>query len=165
MNIDFKAGRDWGREEEGAVTADFTALAAAVLLLGLGAAYAIFSKGVSPLTKSVSMALGSADLSVEALATAGSDAPAQDSAPEQSGAPAEESPASGETPSAGDSASAAEQPSATEDAPSVQPESPTSGDTADGSDSVRSGTGASYKKKSPNGKGIGLQSAPGINDR
>lgn len=51
------------RDESGAVTIDWVALTAGILLLGIAVVYGIFSGGVDPLVGQINSALSSAALS------------------------------------------------------------------------------------------------------
>lgn len=48
------------RDESGAVTIDWVALTAGILLLGIAVVYAIFNQGVSPLVNSINSNLSTA---------------------------------------------------------------------------------------------------------
>ena len=47
MRMSFKAFRRFGADESGAVTVDWVALTAAVVVIGIGLAYAIFGDGTT----------------------------------------------------------------------------------------------------------------------
>jgi len=57
MNFIVKKLRGLVRDESGAVTVDWVALTAGILLLGIAVVYAIFSEGVAPLTNAIEAAL------------------------------------------------------------------------------------------------------------
>ncbi len=59
MNFIVKKLRGLVRDESGAVTVDWVALTAGILLLGIAVVYAIFSNGVAPLTQAISSTLSS----------------------------------------------------------------------------------------------------------
>ena len=52
------------RDETGAVTIDWVALTAGILLLGITLVYSIFNNGVGPLAKSINASLSSAGANV-----------------------------------------------------------------------------------------------------
>lgn len=61
-------------DETGAVTIDWVALTAGILLLGITLVYAIFNNGVAPLTQNINSSLAAAGTNVDT-----GDAPSQDS--------------------------------------------------------------------------------------
>ena len=52
------------RDEAGAVTIDWVALSAGILLLGIALVYGVFNQGVVPLAERIGTALSSASISV-----------------------------------------------------------------------------------------------------
>ena len=59
MNFIVKKLRGLIRDESGAVTVDWVALTAGILLLGIAVVYAIFTEGVAPLSNQIEASLSS----------------------------------------------------------------------------------------------------------
>ncbi len=74
MNFIVKKLRGLVRDESGAVTVDWVALTAGILLLGIAVVYAIFSNGVAPLSSAINSNLQGA---ASDLNTIGLTAPSQ----------------------------------------------------------------------------------------